>query len=576
MSLQKRAAPSGDVHDSLRRGVTLQREASKEFYRALNRANKAEADGKPDLAIDWCRYGASVAWWSNPGFLYCHEMEQLLTEVGRDYGKPLTNSLSAKWPPNRFLHVMTTAYETGGHTRVVARWIETCAQYAPTEQHSILISKQGDERLPAWLARATHKGGGELSRLSSTLSCLEAARELRAKSLDFDVVVLHIHPNDPLPNLAFHDQPRPVMFFNHADHVFTLGMDVARVIADYRFIGQDVSSRLRAKRPRKAIIPIPLIDDQSFPADKADARRKLGLPADALVALTIGQAYKFRPVFGYSFPEAVQAICNGDPRVIFVAIGDPESQPWGKLRQSTQGRFRSVGEVADPAILELYYSSADVYLDSFPSGSLTAALDAARHALPVQRLNIPFQPLLHSDDLALDSNLTGASSQSDYVEGVLQWLRWSDDQRSELGGRLRAAVLQEHFGASWKTKWLDVAVSALSAPCDDPVQSPLGPPQGEQDLYLGLAELGLLDRPASMFVAAAVLGLNDLPRPIRMSGLMHSFRPLLFDTVHDGRARERFLSFKDLTKTVLPKTLMTGVRKVLRPTGKRMRIDKSR
>lgn len=574
MSLQKRSALSGDVHDSLRRGVTLQRAASKEFYRALNRANKAEADGKPELAIDWCRYGASVAWWSNPGFLYCHEMEQLLTEVGRDYGKPLTNSFSAKWPPNRFLHVMTTAYETGGHTRVVARWIETCAQHAHTERHSILISKQGDERLPAWLARATQKSGGELFRLSSTLSCLEAATELRAKSLDFDVVVLHIHPNDPLPNLAFHDQPRPVMFFNHADHVFTLGMDAARVIADYRSIGQDVSSRLRAKRPRKAMIPIPLIDDQSFPADKADARRKLGLPADALVALTIGQAYKFSPVFGYSFSEAAQAICNGDPRIIIVAIGDPESQPWAKLQQSTQGRFRPVGEVADPEILELYYSSADVYLDSFPCGSLTAALDAARHAIPVQRLNIPLQPLLYSDDLALDSVLTGASSQSEYVERVLQWLRWSDDQRSELGGRLRAAVLKEHVGASWKTKWLDAAVNALNAPCDTPAQSRLGPLEGEQDRFLTFAELGLLDCPASMFVAAAVLGLNDLPRPIRMSGVMHSFRPLLFDTAHDGRARERFLMFKDLTKTVLPKAVITGINKVFRPALKRLRIKK--
>jgi len=575
MSLQKRAAPSGDLNGSSRRGVALQREASKEFYRALHCANKAAADGKPEMAIDWCRYGASVAWWSNPGFLYCHGMEQLLAKIGGDYGKPLAHSSSTMRPPNRFLHVMTTAYETGGHTRVVARWIETCAQHAPSEQHSILISKQGDEPLPAWLVRSAQRSGGELFRLPSILSCLEAAAELRAKSMDFDVVILHIHPNDPLPNLAFHNQPRPVMFFNHADHVFTLGMDAARVIADYRFIGQDVSLRHRAKRPRKAMIPIPLIDDPAFPADKADARRKLGLPADALIALTIGQAHKFSPAFGYSFPEAVTAICRGNPRIIVVAIGDPESQPWEKLQQSTQGRFRPVGEVTDPEILELYYSSADVYLDSFPSGSLTATLDAARHALPVQRLNIPSQPLLYSDDLALDSVLTGTSSQSDYVEGVLQWFRWSNDQRSELGGRLRTAVLQEHYGASWKTKWLDAALNALSAPCGDTVQPQLRYLEGEQDRYLGLAESGLLDCPASMFVAAAILGLKDLPRPIRMSGVLRSLRPLLFDTVHDGRARERMLLFKDLTKTVLPKKLMIGLKKALRPTFNRPRTDKS-
>jgi hypothetical protein len=43
---------------------------------------------------------------------------------------------------------------------------------------------------------------------------LQTAAEIRAKSLEFDVIVLHTHPNDPLPNLAFYDQPRPVIFFN--------------------------------------------------------------------------------------------------------------------------------------------------------------------------------------------------------------------------------------------------------------------------------------------------------------------------------------------------------------------------
>jgi hypothetical protein len=226
--------------------------------------------------------------------------------------------------------------------------------------------------------------------------------------------------------------------------------------------------------------------------------------------------------------------------------------------------------VVDPGILELYYSAADVYLDCFPCGSLTSVLDAARHALPVQRLNNSYLPLLWLDDLALDSVVTGAPNQSDYVAGVLQWLQWPESKRSELGGRLRAAVLQEHCGASWKTKWLDSAVNALSAPCEDPVQSRRERLKAEQDRYLGLAGLEWVDQPVSMFVAVAVLGMDEVHRRIRISGVLRSVKPLLFDTVHDGMARERFLIFKELMKTILPTTLVSVMGKMLRPILKRL------
>lgn len=570
MSAHGKTKQSPDYHVHLRRGVLLQREASREFYRALTCAKKAAAGGRAEMAVEWCRYGATVAWRSNPGFFYCHEMEQLLSQIGRNYGKRVTNPSPATGAPNRFLHVMTTAYERGGHTRAVSRWIETCAQHAPSEHHSILISKQWDTPLPTWLTRSAQRNGGELFQLPPMPSWLQTAAEIRAKSFEFDVIVLHTHPNDPLANLAFYDQPRPVIFFNHADHAFTLGMDVARVIANIRPTGHDLSSRLRAEPPRKVLLPIPLLDDRSFLWDKADARRKLGLPVDAPIALTIGEPFKFRPALGYSFPAAMQSICNADPRVLVIAVGISESEQWGELKRSTGGRFRPVGVVVDPGILELYYSAADVYLDCFPCGSLTSVLDAARHALPVQRLNNSYLPLLWLDDLALDSVVTGAPNQSDYVAGVLQWLQWPESKRSELGGRLRAAVLQEHCGASWKTKWLDSAVNALSAPCEDPVQSRRERLKAEQDRYLGLAGLEWVDQPVSMFVAVAVLGMDEVHRRIRISGVLRSVKPLLFDTVHDGMARERFLIFKELMKTILPTTLVSVMGKMLRPILKRL------
>ena len=82
--------------------LSLERQAAKEFSRALSRATKAAASGKPELAVGWCRYAASLAWGVNPGSFYCHELEQLLAEIGRKYLAPVSAA-----PPQRSLRVVS-------------------------------------------------------------------------------------------------------------------------------------------------------------------------------------------------------------------------------------------------------------------------------------------------------------------------------------------------------------------------------------------------------------------------------------------------------------------------------------
>ena len=544
----------------------IQGPAAKEFNRALACAQKAAARGNLELATAWCRYGARVAWWLCPGFFQSPEMEQLLGEIGRKSAMPAMPPTASMGAPTRFLHLMTQAYETGGHTRAVSRWIEICAQYAPSEHHSILISKQGDDPLPGWLAHSAQSTGGDIFRLPPMPSWLQMAAEVRSKSSEFDVIVLHVHPDDPLPNLAFYDRPRPVIFFNHADHAFTLGMDVAGIVADIRKAGHDLSSSLRAARPHKVLLPIPLTDGPKSSTGKAEARRKLGLPTNAPIALTIGDLFRFKPGMGLSFPAALKAICAQDPRVLVIAVGfsASESGELSELNQSTAGRFQSVGVVVDPEILELYYSAADVYLDCFPYGSLTSVLDAALHALPVQRLKIPDLPILWSDDLALDAVAAGASCTTDYVAEVVQWLQWPGTKRAEFGARFRAAVLQEHCGVSWKARWLDPAVKALQASGEAPSHPGLDRIDEKPDRFRISTMFYLAGLPLSMFVAAVILGMEDVPQRIRVSAVWVSVKPLLLDPAHDGMPWKRLLAFKELIKTCLPKRVITAVGRILR------------
>ncbi len=547
------------------RALKLQRESSREFHYALRHAQKAAARGQTEFAVEWCLFAASIAWRVNPGFFYCCEMEQLLGEIGRGSMGPASEPVSSTDFPRRFLHVMSTAYERGGHTRTVYRWIEICAQHSPGETHSILISNQGEEPIPPPLACSARKTGGELIECPREMGWLQKAVYLRAMSMEFDAIILHIHPNDPLPNLAFFDHPRPVLFFNHADHVFSLGTDVATAIADIRLAGQDISTRLRSKGPHKCLLPIPLIDDKPFPSDKADARRKLGLPLDAPIALTIGEWYKYQPTLGYDFAKTLNFICAADARVVVVAVGISELKDNSDLNHLSGARFRPVGFVHDPEILDLYYMAADVYLDSIPCGSLTCLLDAARQALPVQRLNNPYLPILWSDDPALDSVLPGVNEQDEYIASALEWLLWSEPKRMALGERFRSAVLHEHCGEDWKNKWLEpvLKVLMLSEPA---IAEP--PKEAVGDLADDISALATLPRdesPASMLLAATLLEIPDLDRRIRWYAIRRSIKPLLFDTEQDGNGLERFLVFRRLVKTVLPRPVIIATASLLRP-----------
>lgn len=542
---------------------SLQRRVAKEFSRAVRCAEKAAAKGRPELAVEWCRYAATLAWEFNPGFFYSHDVERLLAEIGRQHLRSAPAATIPTLPPQRFLHVMSSAYETGGHTRAVSRWIEICAQQSPSEHHSILISKQCGEPLPAWLGDSARKTGGEIVELPCALSWLQAAAEIRSRSFEFDVIILHIHPHDPLPNLAFFDQPKPVLFFRHADHVFNLGIDAAQVIADVRPVGHEMSVHFCAQAPQKVTLPLPLFDEETWKCDKAHARRQLGFPAHALIALTVGRPLRFSPIGEHNFSTVVRSLCERNSRVYIVAVGLTESEPFPGLGQLMNGRFIPAGLVKDREILELYYKAADIYLDAYPCSSGTAFLDAARHGLPVQRLYNQYRCLMWGDDPGLDSVSRGVSSHEEFIATTLEWLEWPKEKRSKLGRSFRDAVLLDHCGASWKSRWLDPAVKALTSPGYISSERVSTNPSGDGTDFPGLGIAGPEnDWPDGMFVAGTILSDGLIPLSIRISGVFRSIKPLLFHKTGDGMTAKRFLIFRSIVASCVPIQIRMPVRKM--------------
>ena len=292
--------------------------------------------------------------------------------------------------PKSFLHVMTKAYGVGGHSRVVERWINL----SPSEQkHSIVVTNQGDELLPQWLINVCEKRSGELLNINEK-NDIERARKLRSIAMGYEYVVLHVHMDDITPLLAFGVQEfkRPVIIFNHADHLFWVGISIADVVVDYRSVCNFTKERRLASNVY--CLGIPPETGNAFPGecDKNKIRSELGIPLSSFVILTTGAAYKYAPIGRYDLTKILQKVVETDGKdIVCYAIGPSEKWTNWKYAKENTAKIFPVGIVSDKKIYEKYLMAADLYVDSFPMSGGTSIRDAVSRDLPVLSLHVSCQ-----------------------------------------------------------------------------------------------------------------------------------------------------------------------------------------
>jgi hypothetical protein len=420
-----------------------------EVFRALESiAEGSLAAGRCDDAAAWAQIAADYAWRNHAGVFASPRLEAVLETIGYEAVPPCearrpTHAL----PPRRVLHVLTEAGRIGGHIRLAWRWILQDAERV----HSLALTRQC-EWIPSPLAKAARESGGELHALGDRGRLVARAGELRALSAGFDVVVLHVHPFDVLPAIAFacESSTPPVVLVNHADHVFWLGTEVADTVACIRESGLRLALERRGLTAATCpLLPIPLAPaTRTF--TRAEAKRALGLRSDAVLLLTVAQAQKFAPVGDVSFLDLVTPVLQGNPRAVLMAVGPTSSGEWKEASRSTAGRILAVGARED---LARYYEAADVYLDSYPFASLTSLLEAGSFGTPILSFR-PYGPeaeVLTSDDPTFGDAIVVASSVQEYGKALFGLI--ADRRARELvGERTRARIAEAHAGPGWTAR----------------------------------------------------------------------------------------------------------------------------
>lgn len=422
--------------------------ANSDAYEWLVRKVRADADGKdPEAVLRAVLDAAYFATQFHPGRFVDGALENLAYEIGTrlDKREPPGGCPLPAVPANGRRRVMHVALSLaiGGHTSLMQRWMKN----DESSCHSLVLINQHTEVPGAW-PDAIKRSGGNLVVLPPHAPLLHKAHWLRELArLNADLVVWHLIWPDVVPAVAFAtDACPPVAIFDHADHLFWLGASVADMLLNSRMSGARHSGTRRLV-PRTAILPIPLID-AAGETSRAAARQALGIDGDQLMLLSVGRAEKYRPCGSFDFVATANGLLERHPNAHLHVVGESPAGIAPYLRCPIHERLHFVGEVNGPS---QYRTAADLYLESFPFGSVTALLEAGLCGLPVVPACAPLAPMLVSDDCALDDILVYPRDQQDYVERADLLIR-QPEMRIALGRTLRERLLNDHVGDGWRAR----------------------------------------------------------------------------------------------------------------------------
>ncbi|MFD2743238.1 MULTISPECIES: glycosyltransferase [Sphingobacterium] len=370
-------------------------------------------------------------------------METLLAEIGKkltSFNPELIKPNSCK-KERKILHICSEVYTTGGHTKLLYNWVQNDV----TSQHTILSTRMDMSAINAVSKRYL---GQEIAKHV----CLPQEDHLRrAQALkdqlyeNYDLVVLHIHPDDSLCNLVFSDPKITIQiaFVNHADHVFWLGSTISTILVQLRkpFLILDVERRQIEK---SFYIPLPIVEAPLTAPTEQDSFSTT--QADEVVILCIGSEVKFEPNEKYNFYEECIRIVEKHKNVRIKLIGVSKEGKYAIKHQHERIDYLGLLDYED---LEKYRSSCDIYLEGFPMPSFTATLETVFFKKPA---------ILHYNPTPIFQQFMDSDIGFQYPSNLNEWRLAVDrvildkDYRDYLAEIQYGFVIHNYSMNAWRTK----------------------------------------------------------------------------------------------------------------------------
>lgn len=392
---------------------------------------KGASSKKPNIAVLFMQIAATIATHVPLGFYSSRKLDEALERV--------SSSLFPKQghiTPHRkqgALHVVSETYETGGHTKV----LESLIQSSSSGPSTVFFTRRSSPSR-ALLEMSLE---GRVKIKYSQGSLIKRAFMLREAASKASEITLHTHMDDVVPSLALSSNfpNERIVRFNHADHRFWVGANLASLTLETRTWGSKFSKEFRSTY-NSAVVGIPgsLVGQCAcgqFPG--SNLRESLGIPVNNVVLLTVGNDSKYAPIQGQNFVGAVTEILKKRKEAVFVSIGGSRktNKQWIKLKNLYPSRVLILPKVGRRELWD-YYHEADIGLDSFPMSGGTVLQEMCFHGLPVIVRECSTGHLDSTYNLA-----TYKTNDVDWIEEALSVIDFysgdSQEARSERRTRLK-------------------------------------------------------------------------------------------------------------------------------------------
>ncbi|MBD2501517.1 glycosyltransferase [Anabaena azotica] len=456
------------------------------FQNLVARAENLVQRRKYDEAAVYAGIAAWFACAQPCGLFVSSQLEQVLLTIGQKAIRSSyqTQNLSPSQKPRKILHVCTSVVSIGGLPKMLCRWI----QQDKESHHSVALTNQDFNKIPQILKDSVNESEGKiyiLNRLANGI--VDRAKKLREIATKADLVILHIHNQDVIPIIAFanKEQSPPVLFVDHADHLFWLGAGISDVVVNLRESGMRLSQQRRGIEAKRNVLLPTIVEPTYRKFSRSQAKQQLGIEDNSIVLLSIARAIKYsKTVNGINFADVHLPILQKYKNAYLLVVGANNQEDWATAINQTQGRIKAIAETENTAI---YYQAADIYVDSFPFVSITSLLEAGSYGVPLVT-RYPYSSeaseILGADMPGLTGNLIRVGNIEEYTACLTQLIE-NEEYRLSLGEATKNKIAQTHWPANWQLALENLYAQATIIPRLSE-RSPLKDQMflGEPDLFL--------------------------------------------------------------------------------------------
>ena len=413
----------------------------KTFIQLEELASEAYEKGDYTSAIKIIKILAAFAFDNYSSVLYSEKAESILNSISEKYSiDDLKLELDSK---KQVLHVLSEAYPIGGHSMMVKNWI---LNKFSNETHSIFLNWQNPEDAPKWLTETVLTNNGKTLSAKKFNDNIEKALYLRSIANNFDYVVFHIHPFDPLVNLAFGYKGCKTkrILLDNVDHGFWLGADAVDLIANLRSFGKYLS--VLKRHSNKSVILNIVLNPKISNMSKEEARKKIGVDKNAKMLLSVARAPKYDSNGKVNFIETAKKIVNRCENCKLIVIGpSKEDKKWAEAYEQTKGKIEAVGPLDGD--ISPYHIASDLYLISFPIESTTACLEQAIYGRNIVRLDCGRMDTIDT----IKKLMYIVKTEDEYIEKALYLL-----ENNYINNELRDRVTEMHTGEGWRKQVAEI------------------------------------------------------------------------------------------------------------------------